>query len=129
MSNISKINRRRERDAVNAAKNRREIIAARLSRRDMMKMGLLTSSGYMIPKNGLSSRPVSTEGYFEEHPCHRPATSGFTEAFVPMQVKQPETSPLTPTPTIAPNNAAGEGRTRSHQVVTSPFPPPKQYRI
>src|SRR5688572_24259877 len=52
MANISKRNRRRERELQNAAKNRREIIAAQLSRRDMMKAGLLTSAGYLIHKNG-----------------------------------------------------------------------------
>ena len=56
MANISKRNRRRERELRNAAKNRREIIAAQLSRRDMMKAGLLTSAGYLIHKNGLSAR-------------------------------------------------------------------------
>jgi hypothetical protein len=52
MANISKRNRRREREIRNAAKNRREIIAARLSRRDMIKAGLLTSAGYLIQKTG-----------------------------------------------------------------------------
>ena len=56
MAYISKRNRRREREIRNAAKNRREIIAARLSRRDMIKAGLLTSAGYLIQKNGLSAR-------------------------------------------------------------------------
>src|SRR5512145_313666 len=59
MANISKRNRRRERELRNAAKNRREIIAARLSRRDMIKAGLLTSAGYLIHKNGLSARAHS----------------------------------------------------------------------
>lgn len=37
MAYISKRNRRREREIRNAARNRREIIAARLSRRDLIK--------------------------------------------------------------------------------------------
>jgi FtsP/CotA-like multicopper oxidase with cupredoxin domain len=45
----------REKAIRNAAKNRRELIAAGLSRRDLMKMGVLTSAGYLIPKNGLSA--------------------------------------------------------------------------
>ena len=94
-----------------------------------MKLGLLTSAGYLIPVKGLSARPLNTAGYFDDNTCQSPATSAFTEAFTPKEVKFPETTPLTPTPTIAPNNAAGEGRTRNHQVVTSPFPPTKQYRI
>ena len=56
MANISKRNRRREREIRNAAKNRREIITAGLSRRDMIKAGLLTSAGYLIHKKGLSAR-------------------------------------------------------------------------
>src|SRR5262249_38706483 len=130
MAYISKINRRREREAYRAQQNRREIVAAQLSRRELMRMGLLTSAGFLIPKQGLSAHPVTRSGFvLMDETCQSPATSAFTEAFTPMQVKRPETSPLNPTPTIAPNNAAGEGRTRSHQVVTSPFPPTKQYRI
>src|SRR5262245_446989 len=128
MANISKINRRRKKEIENAAKNRREIIAAQLSRREMMKMGLLTSAGYLIPKKGLSSRPLTSAGSVDNI-CQSPPTTAFLAPCVPMQVKRPVTSPLSPTPTIAPNNAAGEGRTRSHQVVTSPFPPTKQYQI
>src|SRR5262245_27254217 len=129
MAHISRINRRKLREAHQAQKNRQELIAAQFNRRDLMKMGLLTTAGYLIPVKGLSARPLSSAGFYYDDTCQSPATSAFTEAFTPMQVKQPETSALTPTPTIAPNNAAGEGRTRNHQVVTSPFPPTKQYRI
>lgn len=38
MANISKINRRAEKEKQQAAKNRREIIAAGLSRRDMLRV-------------------------------------------------------------------------------------------
>lgn len=129
MAYISRINQKKKRDANEAQRNRREVIAAQLNRREMMKLGLLTSAGYLIPVKGLSARPLNTAGYFDDNTCQSPATSAFTEAFTPMEVKLAETAPLTPTPTIAPNNAAGEGRTRNHQVVTSPFPPIKQYRI
>src|SRR5216683_1382743 len=130
MAHISKRNRRREREAQQAQKNRREIVAAQLSRREMVQMGLLTSAGFLIPKKGLSAHPMTRSGFMmPDNICTSPATSAFTEAFTPMTIKRPETTPLTPTPTIAPNNAAGEGRTRNHQVVTSPFPPTRQYRI
>ncbi len=43
------------RDIENARKNRLEIVKAGLSRRELFKMGLLTSAGYFIPKNGLSA--------------------------------------------------------------------------
>ena len=47
MANISKIDRSAEKEKQRAAKNRREIIAAGLSRRDMLKMGLLTGAGLL----------------------------------------------------------------------------------
>lgn len=144
MAYISKRNRRLDRERYNACMNRREIVAAQLSRREMVKMGLLTSAGVLVAKNGLSVRgqtvatgPVqdaalqdpNAESFGQTGQCVSPATTPFVEDFVRMTVKQPETQPLFPTPTVAPNNAAGEGRTRNHQVVTSPFPPTKQYRI
>jgi len=43
------------RDIENARKNRLEIVKAGLSRRELFKMGLLTTAGYLIPKNGLSA--------------------------------------------------------------------------
>ncbi|HKX33466.1 MAG TPA: multicopper oxidase domain-containing protein [Blastocatellia bacterium] len=128
MANISKTDRKRAREAQEAAQNRREIVAAQLSRREMMKMGLLTGNGFLIPKKGLSSHPLSSSGLLD-NTCQSPPTTAFTEPFVPMQVKRPETTPLTPVPRIIPRNDEGEGRTRPHQVVTNPFPPTKQYRI
>jgi len=40
----------RERKAWNAAKNRRELIEAGFSRRNLFKMGLLTGAGYLWRK-------------------------------------------------------------------------------
>ena len=52
-----KVSRRVYKEMQNAAKNRRELIAAGLtSRRDLFKMGLLTAGGMLIAKNGLSAR-------------------------------------------------------------------------
>src|SRR6478609_3854247 len=39
-----------------AQRNRQEIVHAKLSRRDMMRLGLLTSAGTLVVKGGLSSR-------------------------------------------------------------------------
>src|SRR2546425_4360459 len=36
-------------------RNRQEIIKARLSRRDLFRMGLITSAGYLVHKSGLSA--------------------------------------------------------------------------
>ena len=117
MANISKRNRRRERELRNAAKNRREIIAARLSRRDMMKAGLLTSAGYLIQKNGLSARAH----YVPDHDsdgCDRrwrdgsgangtpvsPPTTPFVEPLPIPPIAQSVAS-LSPAPTVNPNTA------------------------
>src|SRR3954469_5101381 len=49
------IGRHREKKSLaNARKNRLEIIKAQLNRREMLKAGLLGSSGYLVLKNGLS---------------------------------------------------------------------------
>ena len=46
------------REAENARKNRQEIVKAlshgQVSRRDLMKMGLFTAAGLLIPKGGLN---------------------------------------------------------------------------
>ena len=51
-----KVSKSRFREMQNAAKNRRELIAAGLGRRDLMKMGLLTAAGALLPIKGLSAR-------------------------------------------------------------------------
>ena len=52
-----KVSKARYREMVDAAKNRRELIAAGLtSRRDLCKMGLLTAGGMLVAKSGLSAR-------------------------------------------------------------------------
>src|SRR5687767_2563082 len=62
MANILKIDRRVEKQKQRAAKNRREIIAAGLSRREMLRLGLLTSAGLLVPMSGLSVRARSSAG-------------------------------------------------------------------
>ena len=103
-----------------AAANRRELIAARVSRRDLMKMGLLTSAGFLVPKSGLSARASGGNP-------QSPPTRAFIEPLPIIPVKQPVAA-LTPAPTIEPNVAAGEGRTRSHQALAR-FPPAKLYEV
>lgn len=132
MANISKINRRAEKEKQQAAKNRREIISAGLSRRDMLRMGLLTSAGLLIPMSGLSVRARNSAGsfLFDSGPGSGPSsppTTPFAQPFVRMTVKQP-TATLNPTPTALPNTAAGEGRTITHQTF-SQFAPVKFYEV
>ena len=141
MSNISKRNRRRERELRDAAKNRREIIAARLSRRDLIKAGLLTSAGYLIQKNGLSARAQFSGGGSFGSDCDRrwydrsggngtpvsPPTTPFVEPLPIPPIAQSVAS-LSPAPTVNPNTTAGEARTRPHQALTT-LPPQKFYEV
>src|SRR5690348_6218307 len=50
MAYISKRNRKKEKERQIAAHNRRELIAAGFKRRDLLKMGLITSAGMPIPQ-------------------------------------------------------------------------------
>src|SRR5216684_7646734 len=51
---ISKRNRRREREVQQALNNRLELVKEGFTRRDLMKMGLMTGAGVLIPKIGLT---------------------------------------------------------------------------
>ena len=56
-ANGEKVSRARWKEMYNAFKNRQELVKAGLtSRRDLMRMGLLTGAGMLIAKKGLSSR-------------------------------------------------------------------------
>lgn len=54
MAHISKRNRRREREVQQALNNRLELVKEGFTRRDLMKMGLMTGAGVLIPKLGLT---------------------------------------------------------------------------
>ncbi len=122
MAYISKRDRKREKDRKIAARNRREIIAARLTRRDLMKAGLLTGAGYLILKKGLSARASTPR----DDP-QSPPTTPFVEPLPIPPIAQPVSS-LNPVPMVNPNTAAGEGRTRPHQALNL-FPPQKLYLV
>src|SRR6185369_10235173 len=126
MAYISKRNRQKEKDRQTAANNRRELIAAGFKRRDLLKMGLLTSAGLLIPKKGLSAHPITSAGLAFDDPVS-PPTTPFAQNMPRLQVLQPVAA-LTPAPTIAPNTAAGEGRTVSHQAFAQ-FPPQRFYEL
>lgn len=95
-------------------RNRQELIAAGMHRRrDLLKLGLLSAGGFLIAKHGLSSRVASAKE------MESPPTPSFVEPLVVPAVKRPVPggiAALSPYPTIHPNNAAGEGRTRPHQA-------------
>ncbi|MFN2480167.1 MAG: hypothetical protein ABR554_01610, partial [Pyrinomonadaceae bacterium] len=130
MANTPKRDKTREKASIVAAKNRRELIAAGLNRRDLLKMGLLTSAGMLIPKVGLSARPLTSAGYVYDTPQSRP-TRAFIEDMPRLTIKQPvaDASALTgPDPQIAPNLTGGESRTVAHQAYAQ-FPPRKFYEV
>ncbi|MDT5293144.1 MAG: hypothetical protein QOJ76_24, partial [Acidobacteriota bacterium] len=120
MANISKINRSLEKEKHRAALNRREIVAAGLSRREMLKMGLLTAAGLLIPRGGLSAHALNSAGALRAGQSASPPITPFIQDFARFTIKQPVTpSSLSgPPPQIEPNRtinpATGlpfEGRT------------------
>jgi FtsP/CotA-like multicopper oxidase with cupredoxin domain len=138
-----KVSKARYREMINAAKNRRELIAAGLtSRRDLLKMGLLTAGGMLAAKSGLSARagqqvqtnnppssgqntsPGTNQNCVPGNQTASPPTRPFVEALPIMPLAQTVSS-LTPTPTENPNVAAGEVRAapfQAPQIDASRFP-------
>jgi FtsP/CotA-like multicopper oxidase with cupredoxin domain len=100
-----------------AFRNRQEIIQARLTRRDLMKMGLLTSTGYLVAKQGLSARASGGR-------VPSPPTRSFVVPLPIPPVARPEE--LDPAPAGDP--VAGEAPRARHQG-WSKYPPGKSYRI
>jgi len=124
-----KVSRARFKGMLNAAKNRRELIAAGLtSRRDLWKMGLLTAAGTLAAKNGLSAQST---GSFNLCAVGNQAASPPTPAFVEPLPIMPQMQPvpsLSPAHTLAPNTAAGEVRSANDQAFTQ-FPPQLLYNV
>jgi len=128
-----KVSRRRFKEMCEAAKNRRELIAAGLtSRRDLFKMGLLTAGGMLVAKSGLSARaqtqtnqPPSSGGNNTSPGTNQNCVPGNqtasppTRAFVsplPIMPLARTVAALSPTPTENPNTAAGEVRAAPFQA-------------
>jgi FtsP/CotA-like multicopper oxidase with cupredoxin domain len=128
-----KVSRRRYKEMCEAAKNRRELIAAGLtSRRDLFKMGLLTAGGMLVAKSGLSARaqnvktnqPPSSgsnsslgtnQNCVPGNQTASPKLSAFVQPLPIMPIAKTVSS-LSPTPTESPNTAAGEVRAAPHQA-------------
>ena len=103
--------------AETARKNRVEIVDAKLTRRDLFKMGLLTSGGFLVAKMGLSSRAAGAGGSVVS-----PKTTPWVEELPIPPVAKPLTCDEMvavsgrPAPTQACNTAAGEAsRANGHQ--------------
>src|SRR3954466_5654335 len=76
-----------------AQRNRQEIVKAKLSRREMMRLGLLTAGGSLVLKSGLSARAFAqTAGDDLTTPVKIPASPPNRPWIAPMPilpVKQP----------------------------------------
>lgn len=116
-------------------RNRQDLIKAGISRRDLLKLGLMTGAGLLV--DGLSVSKAfgttrNTCGSSGTSPCGvSPPIQAFLDLLPtprdgtwPIQVA----TTLSPAPTVAPNTAAGEGRTIAHQALTQ-FAPQKYYAI
>lgn len=112
--------------ALNAFRNRQEIVKEGLTRRELFKLGLLTSTGWLVAKSGLSSRAHAQFGGGGGS-TSSPQTRAFIEPLPRPPINVPQAA-LTPAPTAAPNPAAGEGRARAHQAFTSQ-PPQLLYAV
>jgi len=149
-ANGARVSRRRWKEMYQAFKNRQELVAAGFTRRDLMRMGLIGSTGMLIAKSGLSSRVYASWGSGSCRTgttgcgnCASPPTTPWTMDMPIPPVKQATTlSGLTgPAPTIAPNSTlnpatglAYEGRTRAHQSPIGshpslPFPAIEVYQV
>ncbi len=122
-----KVSRARFKEMINAQKNRREIIAAQLSRREMIKMGLLTSAGFLVPTSGLSARAGTGLPFGQPASLQGAPFSPFKDPLPISPVKQSVPS-LSPAPMMQPNPEAGERRVIPHQAFNI-FPPQKFYEV
>ena len=119
-----KVSRARYKEMINARKNRQELIAAGLGRRDFLQMGLVTGAGLLIAKSGISARAASL---IPRGQPASPPVRPFLEPLPIMPIKN-KVNKLTPAPTVNPNTAAGEGRTIAHQALTQ-FPAKDLYEV
>jgi FtsP/CotA-like multicopper oxidase with cupredoxin domain len=91
----------------------------------MVRLGLLSSSGYLVTKLGLSSRTAAVAFADDEPRVVSPPTRPWVQPLAIPPVMQPVAS-LNPAPQV--NPLPGEGRTRPHQALLQ-FPPQKLYAM
>jgi FtsP/CotA-like multicopper oxidase with cupredoxin domain len=103
-----------------AIRNRREIIKARLSRREMIKLGLVTSAGTLALKSGLSAR---ADNLFPISPPTRPFVVPLPIPDVIQPVSEAE---LFPRPGV--NPVGGEAPRPPFQALDR-FPPQQFYLL
>jgi FtsP/CotA-like multicopper oxidase with cupredoxin domain len=98
-----------------ARQNRLDLIHAGLTRRDFARMGLLTAAGMLVETRGLSARALTSAGEVVGSPAS-PGTTPFVAPFRRLDVAEPcAEAAMGAPPQAAPNSAAGEQRTNTHQ--------------
>jgi FtsP/CotA-like multicopper oxidase with cupredoxin domain len=111
--------------ALIARKNRQQIITAGLTRRELFKLGLLTGSGYLVAKRGLSASSSCNPGECELG-CS-PPTVPFVDPLpiAPVLPERPLSDPgFSIPPMQQPSGSAQDARTEAHQF-RERFPPQK----
>jgi FtsP/CotA-like multicopper oxidase with cupredoxin domain len=108
-----------------ARKNRQEMIRSGVTRRDLVRLGLLTSGGYLITKRGLSADETCNPG--ECGLGCSPPTEPFVDP-LPIPAVLPERALSDPgfriPPGQQPSGLPQDGRTEAHQF-RERFPPQK----
>src|SRR5205085_660449 len=120
MAHFSKRNRRKERETQKALNNRLELVEQGFTRRDLMKMGLMTGAGVLIPKIGLThaygqdlTTSLSSSSYSHGSGCDLGNSPQPAQVFVDPMPIPPELPPRTlahpgltygAAPQICPNN-------------------------
>ncbi|MGA8196832.1 MAG: multicopper oxidase domain-containing protein [Acetobacteraceae bacterium] len=117
----------KDRLALTAQRNRLEIIKAKLSRRDLVRMGLLTAGGTLVIKQGLSSRAFADGG----GPSSPPIQNPFVQEMPRLPVLPGFTDPnqfARGGPPIATTVIDGATKVHPQQLFTT-FPPKKYYEL
>jgi FtsP/CotA-like multicopper oxidase with cupredoxin domain len=102
----------RQRLVETARRNRVELVNAGLTRRDLLQLGLLTTTGYLVTKLGLSTRAAGAGG----SPKSPPTTPWVEELPVPPIASPIDVASMGTTPRQGIDLASGErGRSAPHQ--------------
>lgn len=95
-----------------ARRNRVEVVEARLTRRDLVKLGLVTTAGFLVTKLGLSARAAAAGRQVPESP----ATTPWVEPLPIPEVARPaELAAFTTSPTRDAQMIADEAPREPHQ--------------
>ena len=133
----------KDRLALTAQRNRQEIVKAKLDRREMMRLGLLTAGGSLIAKAGLSSRAFGAAGLTEKDPTlirqpPSPPAQPWKAPMPRLTVKTPVNRPRHAVRHARRHHADRRGNQadptpvllvqRHHRYSTEPGPPAASYR-